>query len=149
MASVVVTTDTTINNIFHKQTTREIDSVDNVQFPRIFRETPRDEDHKDEMIRELESKLQNNSPEETPIFTTALPPLLTSRANAERLKEQNNNYNVRGATSTDQPEEIGAIVVAVKHSDMDVVAANKDQVKIDYFQEMVDMHRDALSSSFG
>jgi hypothetical protein len=71
IASVTITTDTAINKQFHQQTSHEIDSADYVTFPRIFRETPCDDDHKDEMLRELESKLRHEPSEEQPIFTTA------------------------------------------------------------------------------
>jgi hypothetical protein len=123
IASVTITTDTAINKQFHQQTSHEIDSADYVTFPRIFRETPRDDDHQDEMLRKLESKLRYEPSKEQAIFTTALPPLLLSRDNAERLKERKQNDNVRGAEGTELPAETGAIVEADKYNDMAVAPA--------------------------
>jgi hypothetical protein len=93
------------------------------------------------MIEELESKLRHDMPQEPPIFTTSLPPLLMSRSNLQLLKERENNIdNVRDASSIEPSAETGAVVVAANNDKMALVAArNNDK---DFITTKCELQRD-------
>jgi hypothetical protein len=79
------------------------------------------------MMEELESKLPHDKHQEKPIFTTALTTLLTSRATAQRLKEQENLSYVRDTPRIEPLAETGAVVASTNNNYMAVVAARKKE----------------------